>query len=119
MDIINLNEVPRKAFSKSIFTAPDVTLQELLPKSNEFKINNVNFGKGVRNKLHYHSTEQILIVTEGVGIVATEHQEYLVKVGDIIRIPAKLKHWHGAIKDSTFSHIYITSIESEIFQVEE
>lgn len=119
MEIISPNEVPKKPFLKSLFTAPDVTLQELLPKSNEFRINIVNFGKGVRNKLHYHSTEQILIVTEGAGIVATEHHEYLVKVGDIVRIPAKLKHWHGAQKDSTFSHIYITSIDCEITQIEE
>lgn len=118
MDIITIREVPGEPFSNPIFTAPDVTLQTLLPKSSEFKVNVVNFGKGVRNKLHYHSTEQILIVTEGVGIVATEEREFIVKVGDLIRIPAKMKHWHGATEDSTFSHIYITAKNSEIYQIE-
>jgi quercetin dioxygenase-like cupin family protein len=49
-----------------------VTRQTLLPDSKEFNCNVVNFGKGVRNKFHSHDHEQILIVTAGEGIIATE-----------------------------------------------
>ena len=118
MDIININKVPKKPYVKSLFTGSEVTLQELLPNSSEFKVNIVNFGKGVRNKLHFHSTEQILFVIEGTGIVATDKQEFIVKVGDIIRIPANEKHWHGASNGSTFSHIFITLINSDLSQIE-
>ena len=71
----------------------------------------VNFGKGGRNKFHAHDGEQILIVTHGRGIVATESEEKIVTQGDIILIPAGEKHWHGATKDSKFSHIFITTKE--------
>ena len=30
-----------------------------------------------------------------------------LKPGDVITIPAKVKHWHGAKKDSWFSHISV------------
>ena len=38
------------------------------------------------------------------------HQEYgrtaqNLKAGDIVEIPANVKHWHGAEKDSWFSHL--------------
>ena len=43
----------------------------------------VRFAAGARNKLHTHSTEQILVVTEGKGIIATKDQEHIVKPGMI------------------------------------
>ncbi len=63
--------------------------------------------KRVRNKLHTHSTEQVLILTKGKESVATEKQERIVTPGDIILISAGEKHWHGATPDSEFSHIYV------------
>jgi len=91
----------------------------LLPVSDEFRINIINFGRGVRNKLHFHSSEQVLIVTAGTGIVATEEEEKIVAVGDVIRIPAGVKHWHGATEDSEFSHMYVMRKDSQITQVED
>ncbi|MEJ2135424.1 MAG: cupin domain-containing protein [Desulfofustis sp.] len=68
----------------------------------------VSFGKGVRNKFHMHESDQILIVTSGKGIVATEHEQRTVTVGDVILFPKGEKHWHGACEDSEFAHIFIT-----------
>jgi len=82
-----------------------------LPDSKEFEVNVVNFGKGVRNKFHTHDFEQILVVTSGKGVIATEAEEKLVVVGDIVIIPAGEKHWHGATRDSEFSHLYVTQLE--------
>jgi len=87
--------------------------------SKNFLITQVNFGRGVRNKFHKHSTEQVLIVTEGKGIVATEKEEITVSVGDIIYIPKGEKHWHGAAKGSTFSHIYVWPPNSKLTQLED
>jgi quercetin dioxygenase-like cupin family protein len=79
----------------------------------------VNFGKGMRNKFHTHDSDQILIVTAGKGIVATEKEERVVTVGEIVLFPAGEKHWHGATKDSGFSHIVVTKTESKTTQREE
>jgi len=85
-----------------------VTRQVLVPDSKEFNVNIVTFGKGVRNKFHAHDGEQILIVTVGKGIVATEEEERVVTPGDVILFSAGEKHWHGATEDSEFSHLYVT-----------
>ncbi|HXX35227.1 MAG TPA: cupin domain-containing protein [Thermodesulfobacteriota bacterium] len=89
-----------------------------MPDSKEFEVNVVNFGKGVRNKFHTHDFEQILVVTSGKGVIATEAEEKLVVVGDIVIIPAGEKHWHGATRDSEFSHLYVTRLGSKMTQLE-
>jgi quercetin dioxygenase-like cupin family protein len=77
-----------------------------------FNMSNVNFSAGARNKFHTHSSDQVLIVTAGTGIVATDDGESIVNVGDLVHIPAGEKHWHGATKDSDFSHISLTQVGS-------
>jgi len=120
MKVIKIDQVPKTPRVSPIFTGP-VTMQSLVDPdlSKRFLIQQVNFDKGVRNKLHTHTIEQALIVTEGKGIVATEKEEITVGPGDIIFIPAGEKHWHGAAEGFTFSHIYVMSPESETTQVEE
>jgi quercetin dioxygenase-like cupin family protein len=111
MKIVKMDKVTKEPFENPLFTGRNVTKQVLLPESHEFTANIVNFGRGVRNKFHAHDGEQILIVTHGKGIVATETEEKIVTEGDIILIPAGEKHRHGATKDSDFSHIFITGKE--------
>ena len=82
-------------------------------------MNIISFGKGVRNKFHTHECDQILIVTQGKGYVATENEKREVTVGDIILFPAGEKHWHGATEDSDFAHIYITKGDSKTTQLED
>ena len=71
---------------------------------------NVTFEPGCRNNWHiHHKGRQILLVTEGRGY----YQEWgkparELKAGDVVNIPAEVKHWHGASKDSWFSHIAIS-----------
>ena len=67
----------------------------------------VTFGPGARLNFHTHNFEQILYVTEGKGIVATRSKEYTVTPGTTVFIPPGEVHWHGAVKDSSFSHIAI------------
>jgi quercetin dioxygenase-like cupin family protein len=107
MEIVNLGNVPKEPFVNDLFTGTDVTRQDLFPDSREYRINNINFGKGIRNKFHSHEAEQILIVTAGKGVVATEQEERVVTLGDVILIPKGEKHWHGSNGDSEFSHIFI------------
>jgi quercetin dioxygenase-like cupin family protein len=118
MQVITSSDVTREPFSMPLFTGPDVSIQRLLPDSLEFDVNIVNFGKGVRNKFHAHDHEQVLIVTAGSGIIATEDQEVVITPGDVVLIPANEKHWHGATEDSEFSHIYVSNPASQLTQIE-
>ena len=79
----------------------------LAPISTEqVGIFNVTFEPGCRNNWHIHQAikggGQILICVAGRGY----YQEW-GKPGDRINIPAGVKHWHGAARDSWFSHLAI------------
>lgn len=109
MKVTRLNEVPKQVATGAIFTGGKVEMQRVVtPEMSErLVLSNVNFSKGARCKFHTHTADQVLIVTSGTGIVATENEEVMVTVGDIIHIPPGENHWHGATKDSEFSHLYV------------
>ena len=67
----------------------------------------VKFDRGAGNRMHAHTGEQVLVVTEGKGVVATEKEEQIVTPGTIVYIPANEIHSHGATKDSVFAHLSI------------
>jgi quercetin dioxygenase-like cupin family protein len=119
MKVVKTSEVVKEPFVNPIFTGPDVTLQVLVPGSREFDVNVVNFGKGVRNKFHAHEGEQVLIVTVGKGIIATETEKKVITAGDVVLIPAGEKHWHGATEESELSHIYVTRRGGKVTQLED
>ena len=73
---------------------------------------NVTFEPGCRNNWHIHNAKdgggQILICVAGVGYYMEEGKEAIKLVpGDSINIKPGVKHWHGAAKDSYFSHLAI------------
>ncbi len=70
---------------------------------------NVTFTPGCRNSWHQHPGGQILLVTGGRGWYQSWQGEAReLHAGDVVEIPPNVKHWHGAAKDSWFSHIAIT-----------
>ncbi len=118
MHVVRMNDVPKTPRDTPLFTG-EVTVQPLIPEGGDYNMAVVNFGKGVRNKFHTHESDQILIVTAGKGIVATESEQREVTVGDVILFTPGEKHWHGATEDSEFSHIYISLAGQKTRQVEE
>jgi len=123
MKVINIAQVAEEQVLgplSTLFTEP-VTMQYIVgpEESNNLQVTQVNFKRGVRNKFHKHDTEQILIVTAGKGIVATDEEEIVVTTGDIIYIPANEKHWHGATEDSAFSHLYVWAPGTRTIQLED
>ena len=118
MHVVNMSDVPKTPREARLFTSA-VTVQPLIPEGGDYNMAVVNFGKGVRNKFHNHESDQILIVTAGRGIVATEREQREVTVGDVILFPTGEKHWHGATEDSEFSHIYISRAGQKTKQVED
>ena len=79
------------------------------PKCGLF-LANVTFEPGCRNNWHiHHATKgggQMLICTAGEGWYQEEGKEPVsLEPVTVIAIPPEVKHWHGAKKDSWFSHI--------------
>ncbi len=73
-------------------------------------IHNVTFEPGCRNNWHIHHADkgggQVLICVEGRGWYQEEGKPArALAPGDIVEIPANVKHWHGAQADSWFSHL--------------
>ena len=70
---------------------------------------NVTFEPKCRNNWHiHHKGGQILLVTAGRGwYQAWGEEPRELKAGDVVNIPAEVKHWHGAAKDSWFTHIAV------------
>lgn len=75
-------------------------------------VGNVTFEPGCRNNWHIHHAKtgggQILLVTAGRGYYQEWGKEPReLHPGDVVNIPAGVKHWHGAAPDSWLSHLAI------------
>lgn len=82
------------------------------PKDTAVFLANVTFEPGCRNNWHIHHAKtgggQLLICTAGEGWYQEEDKDAIeLKEGSVITIPPEVKHWHGAKKDSWFSHIAV------------
>jgi 4-carboxymuconolactone decarboxylase len=77
--------------------------------SERASVGTVSFAPGARTAWHSHPLGQSLVVTSGIGRVQRwggPVEE--IRVGDVVHIPANVKHWHGAAPDSAMTHIAIT-----------
>ena len=85
----------------------------LAPVSTEqIAIYNVTFEPACRNNWHIHHAKsgggQMLICVGGRGYYQEWGKEAReLHPGDIVNIPANVKHWHGAAADSWFSHLAV------------
>ncbi len=119
MKVVKMSAVAKEAAVSSLFTGQVERQTVFQPgDSNNFNFGIVSFSAGSRNKFHTHTSDQILIVTEGTGTVATEEHEHTVTAGDVILIPAEENHWHGAPGATPMAHITITARDSQTTQTE-
>jgi len=95
--------------SAQYFTG-SVQVQELFPAYDPSRTSGgkVTFEPGARSAWHTHPLGQILIVTDGTGWI----QQWggpieEIRKGDVIWIPAGVKHWHGATPTTAMTHIAI------------
>jgi 4-carboxymuconolactone decarboxylase len=106
MKLFKLSNIEHLVPTDPIFVG-EATVQPLVGEGVTFKADMVNFGVGARNKLHTHTSDQILVVTEGKGYIVTDTEKEEILPGDVVFIPAGERHWHGATEDSKMSHIHI------------
>ncbi len=98
----NPNTAYAKYFIGNSYIAPISTEQ--------VKFNNVTFEPGCRNNWHiHHATKgggQMLVCVAGRGWYQEEGKPAVELLpGTVVHIPANVKHWHGAAKDSWMSHL--------------
>lgn len=96
------NTAYAKYFSGNSYLAPIAT--EQIPFAN------VTFEPGCRNNWHiHHATKgggQMLVGVAGRGWYQEEGKAPVeILPGTVINIPANVRHWHGAAKDSWFAHL--------------
>ncbi len=82
------------------------------PKECPVFLANVTFEPGCRNHWHIHQADQgggqLLLCVAGSGWYQEEGKDAVsLEPGVVITIPANVKHWHGAKKDSWFSHVAV------------
>ncbi len=109
MKVVKMDEVPTESRSGGIFlgTVGYKTLVAESTGATDLNLSIVTFPPGVKNKLHAHEYDQVLYILSGTGIVATEKEEVVAGPGMLFFIPRGERHWHGATKESSFSHISI------------
>lgn len=92
------------------FFAGSAKVEQLFPADSPSRVSGgvVTFAPGARSAWHTHPLGQVLIITAGTGRVQMQGGPIqVVHAGDVVRIPAHVKHWHGAAPDSSMSHIAI------------
>jgi quercetin dioxygenase-like cupin family protein len=83
-------------------------------ESKDIQASYVHFSPGARTRTHRHTSDQLLIVTSGIGKVGDAEGDHVISVGDSVLIPAGHDHWHGAgDTGSPMTHISVQTADSE------
>lgn len=103
--------MPNEMFAQ-YFTGNSYLNPMFKPEKGKPFVANVTFEPGCRNHWHIHKSSsgggQVLICTAGEGWYQQEGKKAKnLKPGDTVYIPAGVKHWHGATKNSWFSHLSV------------
>jgi quercetin dioxygenase-like cupin family protein len=109
--IINLGEPPRVPATGDLFIGA-VERQSFVTDADSvsIRIGVVTFKDGAVNRFHAHTFDQVLLVTDGEGIVQVEGKpEHRIKIGDLIFVPAGERHWHGAAPGKNMSHLTVAT----------
>jgi len=91
-------------FSGVVRVDPLMEASEAPPSSAAY----VTFEPGARTNWHTHPSGQTLIVTAGTGRVQQWGGPIVeIRPGDVVWIPADVKHWHGASPGASMTHIAV------------
>lgn len=84
-------------------------LYHLTEPDVECSAGNVTFAPGCFNRWHTHPHGQLLLVTAGLGWEQEEGRKpRQLKPGDVVFCPAGVRHWHGASRNSSMTHVAVT-----------
>jgi quercetin dioxygenase-like cupin family protein len=98
------NSGPPEYFTGSVKVTPIVQGEE----PSCLACASVAFQSGARSAWHTHPKGQLLIVTEGSGLIQQWGEPVRrIQKGDVIWTPPGVKHWHGAGPSSAMTHTAI------------
>lgn len=101
---------PKGRVSTADYFTGTVWNQRLVSGNNitHCQTSNVTFEAGARTRWHQHTGTQILLCTAGKGWYQEQgHPARELQNGDAVIIRPGVIHWHGAAKDSEFSHLSV------------
>jgi quercetin dioxygenase-like cupin family protein len=107
MDIKRSGSQPSTKGSTEYFTGA-VRIDPLFQANNPARAvgASVTFEPGSRTAWHTHPLGQTLIVTAGCGLVQRQDGPIEeIRSGDVVWIPPREKHWHGATATTAMTHI--------------
>ena len=108
MKVIRVRPAGRRPAEGEIFRGAVLT-QTVLgdADTDEHRVLEVTFTKGGRTKLHRHTTDQVLVITDGEGVVGTSDERQEVSRGDVVYIPKGEPHFHGAREGHDMTHLSV------------
>jgi len=109
MEILRAGSRPSRTGPEEYFTGR-VRIDPVImaPDPSRLHALNVTFEPGARTAWHTHPLGQILIVTDGKGLVQkADDQIHEVRPGDVVWFAPDERHWHGAAPDTGMTHLAI------------
>jgi quercetin dioxygenase-like cupin family protein len=94
----------------------DARVEELATPEDPSRtqVDSVHFAPGARTRWHRHPAGQVLVVTEGTGLVRCRGGEVeTIRTGDTVRIEAGEWHWHGATPNAAMAHLAIEELPED------
>ncbi|MGZ3744600.1 MAG: (R)-mandelonitrile lyase [Pseudobdellovibrionaceae bacterium] len=107
--ILNPKEQPSIKGPAENFTG-DVTVAMFLQgeEPSQMSAGYVCFECAARSAWHTHPKGQLLVVTEGAGLIQEWGQPIRrIQKGDVIWTPPGVRHWHGAAPESSITHLVL------------
>lgn len=110
MQLYRLSDIPKAPVSSPLFLG-EVLLQDtpMPEEALDYTVRVVTYTARARNIPHRHTSDQLIIVTKGTGLVGSNGEVLEVKPGDVVIIPASEYHWHGAGPDGDVTQVSVTS----------
>jgi quercetin dioxygenase-like cupin family protein len=71
-------------------------------------VSSVFFEPGGRTYWHRHRGGQVLLVSSGLGLVATRSDGRLLRPGEVVHAPPDEEHWHGASPGAYVAHTAVS-----------
>lgn len=102
------SQAPAEGFSKYFTGSSSVVPLHKVQTPSRLSASLVTFQPGARTLWHTHPLGQLLIVTDGTGwIQQWGEPKQVIRKGDVVWIPAGVKHWHGATATTSMTHYAI------------
>ena len=110
MKVIRIGSPPPTAEDRPIFVGQVLSQPLVADEAEKLRIAAITFTNGARTRLHHHDFDQVLVIIDGSGILATESEQHQVRPGDVVFVPAGERHWHGAQAGASMTHVAVNLV---------